>query len=231
MNTITAPGSKVWDFDYNDIGQRVQVTHANGIVTVYDYDNRNRMTKIEHKNGATVVDGFTYALDSQGEITRVTYQDGAYWDYAYDGRYRLTSAVRKNSGGTTLQAHAYVYNAGDNLVSKTVAGTTTVFGRRTREEVKPRGRGGARRGFRVDARELFARFASWREVFPEEDGLSQSRKGAEATSMQWKGSSAARRLRVVDLCSLCVFVVKEVLCYHKGTKHTYGKRIDGMLCL
>ena len=34
----------------------------------------------------SVVDGFTYALDSQGEITRVTYQDGAYWNYAYDGR-------------------------------------------------------------------------------------------------------------------------------------------------
>ena len=120
----------------------MQVTHANGIVTVYNYDNRNRLTKIEHKNGATVVDGFTYALDSQGEITRVTYQDGAYWDYAYDGRYRLTSAVRKNSGGTTLQAHAYVYDAGDNLVSKTVAGTTTVFGYNTANELTTQTVGG-----------------------------------------------------------------------------------------
>ena len=145
----------------------MQVTHANGIVRLYSYDGRNRLTKIEHKNGATVVDGFTYALDSQGEITRVTYQDGAYWNYAYDGRYRLTSAARKNSGGTTLQAHAYVYDAGDNLVSKTVADA----GRGEKQR--------SRRGFRVDAREFFARFASWRDPFPEEDCLSQSRKGAE----------------------------------------------------
>jgi RHS repeat-associated protein len=150
VSTITAPGSKVWDFDYNDIGQRVQVTHANGIVTVYGYDSRNRLTKIEHKNGATVVDGFTYALDSQGEITRVTYQDGAYWDYAYDGRYRLTSALRKNSGGTTLQAHAYVYDAGDNLVSKTVAGTTTVFGYNTANELTTQTVGGTTTTFTYD---------------------------------------------------------------------------------
>ena len=120
------------------------MTHANGIVTAYSYDSRNRLTKIEHKDGATVVDGFTYALDSQGEITRVTYQDGAYWNYAYDGRYRVTSALRKNSGGTTLQAHAYVYDAGDNLVSKTVAGTgigETQSSRRSGEGVSSRGTG------------------------------------------------------------------------------------------
>ena len=90
------------------------------------------------------MDGFTYALDSQGEITRVTYQDGAYWNYAYDGRYRLTSALRKNSGGTTLQAHAYVYDAGDNLVSKTVAGTgkgETQRSRRSGEGVSSRCKG------------------------------------------------------------------------------------------
>jgi RHS repeat-associated protein len=89
-------------------------------------------------------------LDSQGEITRVTYQDGAYWNYAYDGRYRLTSAARKNSGGTTLQSHAYVYNAGDNLVSKTVAGTTTVFGYNTANELTTQTVGGTTTTFTYD---------------------------------------------------------------------------------
>ena len=75
-----------------------------------------------------------YYLIRAGDITRIR-RDGAYWDYAYDGRYRLTSAARKNSGGTTLQSHAYVYDAGDNLVSKTVAGTTAVFGYNTANEL------------------------------------------------------------------------------------------------
>jgi YD repeat-containing protein len=62
----------------------------------YAYDTRNRMTKIEHKDGQSVVDGFTYALDPQDEITRVTDQDSAYWDYGYDTRHRLQRIGRDN---------------------------------------------------------------------------------------------------------------------------------------
>jgi len=31
LSTITAPGSKVWDFDYNALGQRSQYSHPNGM--------------------------------------------------------------------------------------------------------------------------------------------------------------------------------------------------------
>ena len=68
-------------------------------------------------------------------------------------------------------------------------------------------------------------------LFRKKTASRSAAESAEGASMRWERFSAARRLRVVDLCSLCVFVVKEVLRYHKGTKHTYGKRIDGMLCL
>jgi len=84
----------MWDYDYNALGQVTQVSIPNGMTTAYSYDGRNRMTKLEHKYGATVLDGYTYALDAAGEITRVTDQNSEYWDYAYDGRDRLTSAVR-----------------------------------------------------------------------------------------------------------------------------------------
>jgi YD repeat-containing protein len=88
------------------------------MTTAYSYDNRNRMTKLEHKYGATVLDGYTYALDAAGDITRVTDQNSEYWDYAYDGRDRLTSAVRKNSGATISASYAYTYDGGDNLLTK-----------------------------------------------------------------------------------------------------------------
>jgi len=49
-----------------------QVSLPNGMATAYSYDNRNRITKIEYKYGATVLNGYTYALDAAGGITRVS---------------------------------------------------------------------------------------------------------------------------------------------------------------
>ena len=85
------------------------------MTTAYGYDGRNRMTKIEHKDEATALDGYTYGLDAQGDITRTTHQDGSYWDYTYDGRQRLITAVRNNSGATIAAKYYYTYDAGDNL--------------------------------------------------------------------------------------------------------------------
>ena len=68
MSTITAPGTKVWDIDYNALGQPTQYSHPNGMTTVYSYDTRNSMTKIQHKDGAAVKESFTYALDDNGNI-------------------------------------------------------------------------------------------------------------------------------------------------------------------
>ena len=63
LSTVTAPGSKVWDFDYNAIGQTTQYSHPNGLDSVFSYDGGNRMTKIELKDTSTVVESFLYALD------------------------------------------------------------------------------------------------------------------------------------------------------------------------
>ncbi len=115
---MTAPSSKTWDYDYNALGQVTAVSIPNGMATAYGYDNRNRMTKLDHKYGATVLDGYAYALDASGGITRVTDQNSEYWDYTYDGRQRLVTAVRNNSGAAIAAAYRYTYDAGDNLVTK-----------------------------------------------------------------------------------------------------------------
>ncbi len=60
---MTAPGTKVWDFDYNDLGQTTAYSHPNGLDSVFSYDGGNRMTKIELKNSTTVFASFLYALD------------------------------------------------------------------------------------------------------------------------------------------------------------------------
>jgi RHS repeat-associated protein len=128
VSTITAPGSKVWTYAYNALGQPTSVSIPNGMTTAYGYDTRNRLTKIEHKDGATVLDGFTYALDDGGNITRTTQADSSLWDYEYDGRDRLTKAERYDTDGTTLlHRYSYTYDDGDNLLTKLVYdGTNTV---------------------------------------------------------------------------------------------------------
>jgi RHS repeat-associated protein len=118
LSTLTAPGSKLWTFHYNDIGQPTYYDIPNGMTTNYGYDSRNRLTAIEHKDGANVLDGFAYALDDVGNITSTTHEDGSFWEYLYDGRYRLTSAVRSNANETIEANYAYTYDAGDNLLTK-----------------------------------------------------------------------------------------------------------------
>jgi RHS repeat-associated protein len=128
VSTITAPGSKVWTYAYNALGQPTSVGIPNGMTTEYGYDTRNRLTAIEHKDGATVLDGFTYALDDGGNITRTTQADSSLWDYEYDGRDRLTKAERYDTDGTTLlHRYSYTYDTGDNILTKLVYdGTNTV---------------------------------------------------------------------------------------------------------
>ena len=117
VSTVTAPGSKTWDYDYNALGQPTRYSHPNSMVTYYSYDARNRMTKIKH--GTTVKQSFTYDLDDVGNITTTTDNDGSLWEYEYDGRYRLTQAVRDNASTPTVTAtYQYTYDDGDNLVTK-----------------------------------------------------------------------------------------------------------------
>lgn len=118
LSTLTAPGSEVWTFHYNAIEQPTYSDLPNGMTTNYTYDTKNQLTAIEHKDGTTVLDGFTYALDKQGNITNTTHNDSSYWDYLYDDRYRLTSAVRKNATGNIQAGYTYTYDGGDNLLTK-----------------------------------------------------------------------------------------------------------------
>jgi YD repeat-containing protein len=86
VSTVTAPGNKTWSYSYNDLDQVTQVSIPNGMTVSYAYDDRNRLTQIQYKDGDTVEDGFTFALDNEGNITTTTYQDDSYWEYYYDGR-------------------------------------------------------------------------------------------------------------------------------------------------
>src|SRR5690606_40179590 len=118
LYTLTAPGSKVWTYTYNALGQPTRVDIPNGMHTEYAYDTRNRLTEIAHKDGSTVKQSFGYTLEDDGTITRITHEDGYYWDYGYDGRNRLISADRKSASGNIVAEYDYTYDDADNMLTK-----------------------------------------------------------------------------------------------------------------
>jgi RHS repeat-associated protein len=156
ISTVTAPGSRIWGYDYNAIGKPIQCSLPNGMVTVYGYDVRNRLTKIEHKDGANVLDGFYYAHEDGGRITRTKYQNDEYWDHCYDGRNRLTKAERRDDADALLHRYTYTFDAGDNMSTKEIYdGTNTytyVYAYTVGNELTKQTFGGTDTTFAYDAR-------------------------------------------------------------------------------
>ena len=109
--------ARVWDFEYNALGQRTQYTHPNGTRTEYAYDNWHRLTGIYHKNASTnaVLDSFEYTLSDGNDITRIDHADGANWRYVYDDRGRLEKAYRYAYADTMEYYYEYIYDAADNM--------------------------------------------------------------------------------------------------------------------
>lgn len=117
LDTLAAPGSKVWNYPYDAVrrcavacNRLSRVDIPNGMHTEYTYDASGRQDSIHHKDSTTVKQGFDYTFDDGGNITRIDHKDGSYWEYDYDGRDRLTLAERSNSGSPTIVAtYEYTY--------------------------------------------------------------------------------------------------------------------------
>jgi RHS repeat-associated protein len=123
LDTMTAPGNKIWDYDYDNFGRSTKVTYPNLMSTKVDYDPVDgAVTKISHKaNGGVVKQSFEYTYNEVYDIDTLTHEDGSRWDYTYDDRYRLSTAVRSNAAtpdDTIKATYGYDYDDADNLVTK-----------------------------------------------------------------------------------------------------------------
>jgi RHS repeat-associated protein len=123
LDTMTAPGNKTWDYDYDNFGRSTKVTYPNLMSSTVDYDPVDgAVTKISHKaNGGAVKQSFEYTYNDVYDIDTLTHEDGSRWDYTYDDRYRLSTATRSNAAALTSTIHAeyeYTYDDADNLVTK-----------------------------------------------------------------------------------------------------------------
>jgi YD repeat-containing protein len=97
-NTLTAPGSKVWDYTY-DVGNRLtRVDIPNGMHTEYTYDASGCQDSIHHKDGATVKQGDPRGLSGAVGATV--------------GGYKMITSRAARLGDTAIRPSPAFKNAG-----------------------------------------------------------------------------------------------------------------------
>ena len=129
LTSITNPKGEVTAFVY-DLGSRLIEQHQhNNTITYYIYDAANRLLSLENKRtDGSIISGYAYEYDGNGNRTKITENDGTIWAYTYDGDNRLISSQKNgidiqeyqfDSVGNRLQLNEinYVYDDADRIQS------------------------------------------------------------------------------------------------------------------
>ena len=97
LATMTDASGKTTTYDrYNKLGQLLQSTDADGVVTLRTYDARQRLLTSTMDTETT-----TYTYDRVGQLTQVTQPDGRWIGYEYDEAHRQTAV--KDSRGNRIE--------------------------------------------------------------------------------------------------------------------------------
>jgi YD repeat-containing protein len=120
LSSITDAKGKVTHFDrYDQLGQLLQSTDPNGVVTVITYDARQRLLS---RTVGTETTSYTY--DAIGQLTRVTQPDGTWVGFEYDDAHRRIAA--KDSDGNRID---YALDNAGNRVGETVRDPAGILAR------------------------------------------------------------------------------------------------------
>ncbi len=119
-------------YQYDNEGNRTQVTDPDGNATTTGYDQAYRVASVGFPvNGQT--ETVAYQYDPRGLPTRRTLPNGVVSAYGYDALERMTSIQHSQSGGTVLFSFAYQYDQAGNPTQETSQrwdtglGTTTAY--------------------------------------------------------------------------------------------------------
>jgi len=97
LATMTDASGKTTTYDkYNKLGQLLQSTDPDGVVTLRTYDARQRLLTSTVGSETT-----TYTYDPVGQLTQVTQPDGRWIGYEYDDAHRQTAV--KDSRGNRIE--------------------------------------------------------------------------------------------------------------------------------
>jgi len=97
LATMTDAAGKTTTYDkYDKLGQLLQSTDPDGVVTLRTYDARQRLLTSTMDTETT-----TYTYDRVGQLTQVTQPDGRWIGYEYDEAHRQTAV--KDSRGNRIE--------------------------------------------------------------------------------------------------------------------------------
>ena len=114
-------GNYAVDFQYDDVGNRIQITDPFDQTVNYQYDSLNRVDTVTIDSKA-----FSYEYYADGMIKAVNYPNGLRTEYTYDNINRLTQLTNK-LGGNVLSEFSYAYDKNSNIIAITSAGQTTTY--------------------------------------------------------------------------------------------------------
>lgn len=133
--SATDASPKVSSFTFNDRGQRLKETKANGNTVDHTYLLGGDLRSTTEKKGSgTLVSSHTYAYDLNGNKARdvakkmnaddhTAYLEST-TDHTYDPVNRLTRSVKTGNGAGT---ETYVHDDNANVISQTVKNVTTAY--------------------------------------------------------------------------------------------------------
>jgi RHS repeat-associated protein len=126
--------SPIASYLYDNVGNRKQLTRANGVVTTYTYDSLSRLTDLVNDDLSsgilTPFQSFHYHLRPDGKrdiVTEAGNQTPGTTNYQYDADGRLLSEIETLTNGTVLVINSYKYDAVGNRQYKIVSGVETDY--------------------------------------------------------------------------------------------------------
>lgn len=114
LASITNALGHVTTFDrYDDLGQLLRSTDANGVTTTFVYDGRQHLVSSTSQVGGTSLQTTSYEYDKTGQLVSAILPSGVVMNYTYDDAHRLTE-VRDSSGNSI----SYSLDNAGNIVSE-----------------------------------------------------------------------------------------------------------------
>lgn len=112
---------------YNNIGQVISKTFANGITTSYQYDFANRLTNISTAGGNIQNSNFSYNNEQQKTSINRLNNPSRSEQFTYDNGRRLISFKRGIIGGAPTIQNNYYYDAVGNRTSASLNGINFTY--------------------------------------------------------------------------------------------------------
>lgn len=121
---VTYPDGLNLTLQYDENGNRKQLTEPFGRTFTYTYDKLSRMKTLGSDTWASIVE---YSYLKNGLVGETSQNNGTYIQQKYDG-YNLVGVDHiKRNDNTILNTHNYSYDNNGNIINRTEYGSTNVF--------------------------------------------------------------------------------------------------------